>query len=61
MYCSARAVSVEKALKKVSGVHSARVVFDQSEAVVSVDPDTVDNDALVKAVTEVGYKALVMK
>lgn len=57
MHCDACAVSVQKALRKVSGVKSALVDFDQSEAAVIVDSEKFDSQSLVKAVENTGYKA----
>jgi len=57
MTCTACAVSIEKALRKVPGVKAATVEFDKSEARVAVDSQGIDVRLLVKAVEDAGYKA----
>lgn len=58
MTCTACAVSIEKALRKVPGVKAAAVDFDKAEAQVTAASSTgFDSQALVKAVESTGYKA----
>lgn len=60
MTCSACAVSIEKSIRKVSGVKAAVVDFDKAEAQVTVDSTRgVDSQSLVKAVESTGYSASV--
>ncbi len=55
MSCASCAATVEKALRKVSGVSSAAVNFAMEKATVEYDPAHVDRRALKAAVESAGY------
>lgn len=62
MTCTACAVSIKKALKRLPGVEAALVNFDTAEAIVYVEPGKVSTSALLKAVQAAGsYTAEVKK
>jgi len=49
---------VQDALTKVTGVSEVvSVSMEENKAVVKVEKDKVENDALVKAVTDAGFSA----
>jgi len=54
MTCTACAVSIEKSLKKLPGVQSASVNFDEDEAIVYVEPGKVSMKKLLDAVQDAG-------
>ena len=53
MHCSGR---VTKHLESINGISNVRVDLENKEAVFSCE-DTVDIDALLKDITELGYPA----
>jgi Cu+-exporting ATPase len=55
MSCSGCAASVEKALKGVSGVSTAKVNLKAGKANVEYDPDKADEKKLADAVKKAGY------
>ena len=57
--CTACSAAVTKALKQVRGVQEVAVAEDRTRAVVVAD-DQVPADALVQAVTRLGYGAHVV-
>lgn len=57
MTCGHCKMSVEKALKEVSGVEGVNVSLEEQKAVVK---GSADQGALVKAVGEAGYSASVI-
>lgn len=62
MTCTLCAVSIEKSLKKITGVEAASVSFDNAEAVVYLEPGMVVTENLLKAVQDAGsYTAKVKK
>lgn len=61
MTCEVCPITVEKSLKKMSGVSAAQVDFDKKTATVTYDPDQVQPDALIRATTNAGYPSTVQK
>lgn len=61
MTCEVCPITVEKSLKKVSGVSAAQVDFDKKTATVTYDPDQVQPDVLIRATTNAGYPSTVQK
>lgn len=61
MHCSSCAAIIEKSLKKVNGVKEANVNFAAEKASVLVDTLVADNESLIKAVENSGYKASITK
>lgn len=59
MDCAACTVEIRKAVEKVPGVSSAVVDFDSSKATVVTNGKT-DPEAVLKAVTSTGYKAVLL-
>ncbi len=59
MSCSACAVSIEKELRAVPGVSSARVDFGKANATVELTTSRPDPQVLVAAVEKAGYHATV--
>lgn len=58
MHCSTCALTIEKTLKKIPGVTSARVNFGNEKAFVEYDPARTNPEKLHQAIAEVGYKAI---
>jgi len=58
MDCSACAVSIEKKLSQMPGVHRAEVRFENKQADVNYDPRAVGPSQLVKVITDAGYKVV---
>jgi copper ion binding protein len=57
MTCGHCVGRVTKALEGVEGVKSAKVNLEKKDAKVELKGDKVDEDLLIKAVEEAGYKA----
>jgi len=55
MHCATCALTIEKSLKKVAGVASAKVNFLLKKATVEYDEARVGRKELEKAVESVGY------
>lgn len=55
--CAACTVAIRIALKKVSGVRDAKVIYEEKRATVEYDPAKVTPRDLVDAVAKLGYKA----
>lgn len=56
MHCASCANNVERSLRKVPGIKTARVSLMTHKAVVEAE-DAVSDEELKKAVTRAGYKA----
>jgi mercuric ion binding protein len=59
MYCELCPATVNKALKKVSGVEKVAASFETKEAVVTFDDAKTNVDALRKATANAGYPSTV--
>lgn len=57
MACAFCASTIEEGLSKVKGVDSAKVIMNTSEVVVRYDPKELDNNAVKKHLTSLGYYA----
>ncbi len=57
MTCGHCVMRVTKALEGMDGVKKAKVDLAKKEALVTLEGDDVQPDALVKAVEEAGFKA----
>ena len=57
MTCASCAIAVKTALKKVDGFKSVEVAVQEGRAVVTYDPTRTDPEALVAAVTKLGYQS----
>jgi periplasmic mercuric ion binding protein len=60
MTCGTCPIVVKKALKRVSGVTSASVDFDERTATVTFDPDKTTSAKLTRATTEAGFPSKVI-
>jgi len=60
MHCGSCAGNIEKAINKLQGIESVSVSSMTNKAIVEVD-DSVTQDSLNNAVTEVGYKVVAVK
>ncbi len=60
MHCASCALLIEKKIKNLPGVKQVGVNFAGEKASVLVDPQQVKPDALLKAVSDAGYKAEVV-
>ena len=58
MHCASCALTIEKSLKKVSGVVSTNVNFASEKAVVEFDSKKTNKEELVNAVKNVGYDVI---
>jgi len=58
MDCASCALTIEKAVKKLSGVKEAKASFANTELVVDYDPRAAKPDDIRKKVEETGYKLL---
>lgn len=56
MSCAACARNIERALKRLEGIHSAQVNLAAEKAYVEYDPDKVDRSDMEAAITSAGYK-----
>jgi len=61
MNCGMCPITVNKALKKVPGVKSAKADLDSKQAVVTYDDAKTSPDQLMKATADAGYPATVIE
>lgn len=59
MDCALCKITIQKALKKVDGVKSAKVSYEEASAVVIYDDEVTGPEALTKATTNAGYPSTV--
>ncbi|HCM38105.1 TPA: hypothetical protein DIS61_05630 [Patescibacteria group bacterium] len=59
MHCASCAKLIERKLKKTPGVNEASVNYGSEQATVDFDPKISSLDTLAKAVSDVGYQAIV--
>ena len=59
MTCSSCSASVEKAVKKLSGIESVNVNLLSNSMTVDYDESNIDNSKIIKAVVDAGYGASV--
>ncbi|WP_019140086.1 mercury resistance system periplasmic binding protein MerP [Noviherbaspirillum massiliense] len=59
MDCSTCPITIRAALRKVSGVSSAKVSYERREAVVVFDDSKTNVDELKKATSDAGYPSLI--
>jgi mercuric ion binding protein len=57
MTCTGCEVTVKKALTKIDGVYEAKASYQTNSAEVTIDPTKVDEQKLIEAVNQTGYKA----
>jgi copper chaperone CopZ len=57
MHCESCAASIKETLEETAGVASADVTFSGKTAVVEFDPETVQEQTLVKKIEDLGYTA----
>ena len=60
MHCGSCAGNIERAIGKLSGIESVSVSALTNKAIVEAD-DSVSEDSLKEAVSEVGYKVVAVK
>ncbi len=58
MHCASCAVSIQKDLKKVSGVNDATVNYAGEKAYIDFDETKTNNDVLLASVRDTGYEAI---
>jgi len=61
MTCPACPFTVQKSLKKLDGVVSAKADLDTKKAVVEYDPSKVSTQAMIQATTNAGYPSSVVR
>jgi len=59
MQCASCANGIKVMLKRTPGVISAEVSYDRREAEVEYDPSGTSPEMIIKAITNMGYKATV--
>jgi len=59
MQCTSCANGIKVMLKRTPGVISAEVSYERSEANVEYDPSATSPEKIIKAITNMGYKATV--
>ncbi|MBI3342917.1 copper-translocating P-type ATPase [Candidatus Gottesmanbacteria bacterium] len=59
MHCASCARLIEKKLKKTHGVLDAQVNYGSEQAMVEYNEHDCNNEALAKAVEDIGYKAII--
>ena len=57
MTCSSCSSHVEKAVKKLGGIHNVNVNLLSNNMIVEYDESILDNDKIINAVIEAGYGA----
>ena len=61
MNCPACPFTVQKSLKNLDGVFSAKATLDDKKAVVKYDPAKVTKEAIIEATTNAGYPSTLAK
>jgi copper chaperone CopZ len=59
MHCESCAIDIKETLELTAGVHSADVTFNGKTAVIDFDPETVQQQTLIKKIQDLGYNAIV--
>ncbi len=59
MHCASCAITIESSLKKVDGILSATVNVATEKATISYDKNIVNEEILIKAVSDAGYQATI--
>jgi copper chaperone CopZ len=57
MHCGACATGIEMFLANTDGVSSAKVSFDEKKAEVEYDETKANDEKVIKAIEEAGFKA----
>ena len=57
MHCGACAAGIQMFVSQMDGVSSAFVDYNGKKGAFEFDPAKTSKDAIVKAITELGYKA----
>ena len=60
MHCGACATGIEMFLSNTEGISSAKVLFEEKKAEVEYDENKVNDDKVIKAIEEAGFKAQVI-
>src|SRR3989338_843086 len=58
MHCASCAATIEKSLKKLSGVSNANVNFASEKAMVEYDKNAVDESRIIKSIEDAGYDVI---
>ena len=61
MTCSACPITVKAALKRVDGVSSVQVRYEERDATVTFDVDKTSVEAITEATTNAGYPSTLMQ
>lgn len=61
MTCSACPITVKAALKRVDGVSSVQVRYEERDATVTFDDDKTSVDAITQATTNAGYPSTLIQ
>lgn len=59
MHCGSCAVGIQMLVSQMEGVKSIEVSYEGKSAVMEFDPIKVSEDAILKAIAELGYTATV--
>lgn len=59
MHCGSCAENIKETLEETAGVEKADVTFNGKTAVVVFDPETVQQQTLIKKIQDLGYNATV--
>lgn len=57
MHCGACAVGIQMLVSQMDGVKSAEVSYDAKRGTFEFDPAHASQEAIVKAIAELGYQA----
>ena len=60
MHCGACSTGIEMFLANTEGVKSAKVSYEEKKAEVEYDENKVNDDKVIKAIEEAGFKAQVI-
>ena len=61
MTCSSCSAHVEKAVKKLEGIKNINVNLLSNNMIVQYDENKINNNHIIKAVTEAGYGASILE
>ena len=59
MHCESCAVDIKETFELTAGVHNVDVTFNGKTAVIDFDPETVQQQTLIKKIQDLGYNAIV--
>ena len=57
MHCGSCAVGIQMLVSQMDGVNSAQVSYESKKGIFEFDPVKTNREAIIKTISELGYKA----